>query len=155
MNIGFYLPLINQQVEAHRNIITNINLLCEHRPYDNIVVFNNYFQLIDANKKYYILSTNHAKYFRGILFLFDTQSAFLTQTFPGPDKQIIYINEAEWAQQHNAPFTLWHNIYMNSKFDTISSNPEIDKLMKICWKAPIATIANFDHKEVDNVIQRL
>lgn len=155
MNIGFYIPNINQQIEDHRYIIENINRLCEIRPYDNIVIFNNYFQFVDPNKKYYVLSANHAKYFRGLLFMFDIQSAFLTQTFPGPDKQIIYMQTPEWADKTNMPYTLWYNIFMSNKFDTISGNDHISKLIDICWKPSLAKIEKFDYKEINNVIQRL
>jgi hypothetical protein len=155
MNIGFYLPNINQQIEEHRYIVENINKLCELRPYDHIVIFNNYFQLMDSNKKYYILSANHAKYFRGILFLFDTQSAFLTQTFPGPDKQILYMQTPEWAERSNVPYMMWHNIYLNNKFETLAGNDDVAKLLDICWKPPLAKIDKFNYKEVNNVIQRI
>lgn len=155
MNIGFYIPNIHQQIEEHRYIIENINKLCEIRPYDNIVIFNNYFQLIDQNKKYYVLSANHAKYFTGLLFMFDIQSAFLTQTFPGPDKQIIYMQTPEWANKPNMPYTLWYNIFMSNKFDTISGNNDISNLISICWKPSLAQIEKFNYKEIDNVIQRL
>lgn len=155
MNIGFYLPAVNQQVEEHRYIIENVNNLCKIRPHDNIVLFNNYFQLIDANKKYYILSANHAKYFRGILFLFDTQSAFLTQTFPGPHKQVLYMQTPEWADRPNVPYMMWQSIYLSSKFDTIAGNRDMRKLLNICWKPALAMIEKFNYQEVNDVIQRI
>jgi hypothetical protein len=155
MNIGFYIPNVSTQIEEHKYIIDNINKLCQLRPYDNIVIFNNYFQLVDPKKKYYTLSINHAKYFKGILFLFDSRSAFLTQTFPGPDKQIIYLQTPEWSSQSAVPYMMWHNIYMNNKFETISGNIDIDQLIKTCWKTPLAQVDKFDYQGINDVIQRL
>lgn len=155
MNLGFFIPNITQQNPFHQTLIRAINELCILQPYDNIVVFNNYFNFIDPNKKYYILSTNHAKYFSGLLFSFDMQSVFMTQTFPGPKKQIIYLQEPEWANKTNMPYTLWYNIYMSDRFDIIAGNQDVYDLMSICWKPAIEHMSQFNAKELQNVIQQL
>jgi hypothetical protein len=154
MEIGFFLPnIVNDSY--HNNILENINNLCEIRPYDNIIVFNNYFHTIHDNKKYYVLSINHAKYFSGILFVFNTQDAFLTKTFPGPNKQIIYLDKPEWSMDQRMPFTVWHNIYMSNKFEIIASNKELYSLVDICWKKPLKQISNFNYKDIDNVLRSI
>lgn len=154
MDIGFFIPEINSDVVSH-DLIDNINKLCKIRPYDNIAIFNNYFNLIDHNKQYYTLSINHAKYFNGLLFLFRTEDAFLTQTFACPKKQILYLNEPEWLKSLEMPYTVWYNIYMSNNFEIISGNEHIHKLFEICWKPPIKQISNFHYKEIDNVIQSI
>lgn len=155
MNLGFFIPNVSQQNPFHRDVIKTINELCDLQPYANIVLFNNYFNFIDPNKKYYILSMNHAKYFSGLLFTFDMQSVFITQTFPAPKKQIIYLQKPEWAEKTNMPYTLWYNIYMNDKFDTIAGNQETYDLLSICWKPPINHMSQFNSKDLNNVIQQI
>ena len=87
MNIGFYLLDVDTQNQEHQTILNSINQLCSNRPYDNIVLFNNKFNALDVDHKYYILHISEAKYFKGILFVFDIKSAMLTKTFPAPKKQ--------------------------------------------------------------------
>lgn len=155
MNIGFYLLDIAQDNQVHTNILKSINKLCEARPYDNIVLFNNRFNTIDLDKKYYILHISEAKYFRGILFLFDLKSLTLSKTFPGPDKQVLFISKPDWSQNTKLPYSMWHNIYMQNNLELISTNDTIDNLCKICWKDPIAKIENYNHEGIDNVLQKL
>jgi hypothetical protein len=155
MNIGFYLLEINQNNKAQQNIIQSINNLCALRPQDNIVLFNNIFNTIDINQKYYILSINQAKYFDGILFLFDTESALLTKTFPGPRKQILHLDKPEWSYNPALPYTIWHNIYMDNKFELLAGSKEIYDLTQICWKNPLKVINNYNAEEFNDVIQQL
>lgn len=154
MDIGFYLPIISNNSTHHEKILDTINNLCELRPYDNIVIFNNYFHCVHDNKKYYVISSNHAKYFKGVLFIFSTQDALLTQTFPCPTQQILYLTQPEWAADHRLPYTLWHNIYMNEKFQLIA-NDDTYELVDICWKKPLKKITNFNYKDIDDVIRSI
>lgn len=155
MNIGFYLLEVNQNNSTQQAIIQNINRLCQLRPQDNIVVFNNIFNTVDMEQKYYLLSINHAKYFDGLLFIFDTESALLTKTFPSPRKQILYLDKPEWAANPALPYTIWYNIYMDNKFELLVGSQNMFDLTKICWKEPLAIINNYDAKELNNVIQQL
>lgn len=151
MNIGFFLPHVTNN-ETHVSIINTINNLATMSS-NNIVVFNNYFHYIDDHKKYYILSSNHAKYFQGLLFVFKTEDTFLTQTFPAPTKQILYLNTPEWSNNRNIPYTVWHNIYMNTRYEIIAGNQDVYDIFEICWKKPIAIAESFNTKDVENVIQ--
>lgn len=155
MNIGFYILDIHQNDEFQRNILDNINKLCANRPYDNIVLFNNNFNTVDIDQKYYILSINHAKYFKGLLFLFDTESALLTRTFPGPSKQILYMSKPEWFENCHLPFTMWYNLYMDNRFELLPASKDMEYFIDTCWKKPLKTIEHFNHEELNNVIQQL
>lgn len=155
MNIGFYLLDINNNDQKDKNILSMINDLCVLRPYDNVVLFNNQFNAIDIDHKYYILHISEAKYFKGLLFTFDIKSAMLTKTFPCPKKQILYVDKAEWSEKTDLPYSFWYNIYMNEDFELLSSDKKMHELCQICWKEPIATISDFSSKDIDNVIQRL
>jgi hypothetical protein len=152
MDIGFFLPNISSS-DFNNNLLSSINSLCKLRPKDNIVVFNNYFHTIHDDKRYYVLSANHAKYFSGILFIFSTQDAFLTQTFPSPKKQIIYLNSPEWAEDPRIPYTVWYNIYMNNRFEIIASSQDLYDIINICWKPPIKQITDFNYKDIDDVLR--
>jgi len=155
MNIGFYAVDISSDNPDDFKKIESLNKLCELRPYDNIVLFNNSFKYIDRQPKYYTVHISEAKYFKGVLFLFDTKSALLTLTFPAPTKQILFANDLQWQEDTRFPYSFWHNIYMNENIELISTNKKADDLCKICWKNPLAYIENYDHEEINNVLQKL
>lgn len=155
MNIGFYLLDITANNEKQDTILNSINQLCTDRPYDNIVLFNNQFAKIHNNKKYYTLHIQQAKYYDGLLFVFDTRSAMLTQTFPSPKKQILFISDAEWANNPALPYSFWENIYMKDNFEIITDNKDTYNLCDICWKKPIHLLSNISSQEFIHVINKL
>jgi hypothetical protein len=155
MNIGFYLLDVDVQNQKQTMILNSINALCTARPYDNIVLFNNRFNTIDVGHKYYTLHISEAKFFKGVLFVFDIKSALLTKTFPAPKKQILHISENIWSEKKDIPYKFWESIYMNDRFELIADNQDMFELCDICWKTPLATIQNFQPKDIENVIQKL
>jgi hypothetical protein len=155
MDIGFYLLDVVANNEKQEAIISSINKFCESRPYDNVVLFNNQFAKIDVNKKYYTLHIQQAKYFDGILFVFDTKSAMLTQTFPSPKKQILYISGPEWSANPSLPYAFWENIYMNNNLEIITDNKDAYSLCDICWKQPLHLLESINDKELINVINKI
>lgn len=155
MDIGFYLLDITADNDQQNKIIDSINGLCKKRPYDNIVLFNNQFARIDNNKKYYILHVQQAKYFNGVLFVFDTRSAMITQTFPAPKKQIMCINDPEWTRSTSLPYSFWHNIYMKSNVEIVANNQASYDICDICWKKPIHLMNEINYEEFDNVLSKL
>jgi len=155
MNIGFYLLDVHQSNEKHRQILNGINDLCEQRPYDNIVLFNNQFHASDPDHKYYILHISEAKYFKGLLFVFDIKSAMLTKTFPAPRKQILFLDKAEWSGKRDMPYSFWNGIYNNEDFELVSTNKDLETLCDICWKKPLDNIDTFNGESINNVLQKL
>jgi hypothetical protein len=155
MNIGFYLLDINSKNQQHAKILESINSLCKLRPYDNIVLFNSKYNNVDLDHKYYILHINQAKYFDGILFVFDIKSALLTRTFPCPKKQVLYLTSNDWSTNTKAPYVFWKDIFMNKDFELIVSNPKLYAEYNICWKTPIAIIDEYNPTDMHNVIQKL
>ena len=110
MNIGFYLLDVEQKNLKQQNILQAINELYEIRPHDNVILFNNRFLTVDPNQKYYTLHINEAKYFKGILFVFDIKSAMLTKSFAAPRKQLLLVDNPEWSEKKDIPYTFWKNI---------------------------------------------
>lgn len=139
----------------HRNILSAINGLCKIRPYDNIVLFNNQFNAIDIDAKYYMLHINQAKFFNGLLFVFGTKEALLTQTFPGPTKQIIYMNQPEWSSHIDMPYTFWSNIYLRPNIELLTDSLNTHDLLNICWKKPLPLIDSLTTENINYVIQSL
>jgi hypothetical protein len=155
MDIGFYLLDVVVNNEKQDAILSSINDLCKNRPYANIVLFNNQFARIDNDKKYYTLHIQQAKYFDGILFVFDTQSAMLTQTFPSPKKQILLLSEPEWSNDTSLPYSFWENIYMKDNIELITDDENTHQLCEICWKKPLHLLKTLNGEEISNVINKL
>lgn len=155
MNIGFYLLDISNNNQKHQQILKSINALCESRPFDNIILFNNQFNTVDLDHKYYILHINQAKYFKGILFVFDIKSAMLTRTFPAPNKQVLLVDTMEWTEKRDIPYKFWYDIYANNNFELIAENKDMFDLCELCWKKPVSVVMNFQPKDIENVLQKI
>lgn len=155
MDIGFYILDIETNNEHTNKIIAAINSLCKRLPYANIVLFNNQYNTIYKDDKFYVLHIQQAKYFNGILFVFDTKSALLTQTFPSPSKQILYMREPEWSKDTSLPYSIWNNIYLKNNFEVITDNKQTYDLFEICWKKPLNLISEINAEELENVISKI
>lgn len=154
MDIAFYITHADYSEQCN-NIIDTINGMCSEHPYDNIVLFNSQYNRIDTNKRFPIIHLSQAKYFRGILLVFDIKSAMITKTFPSPQKQLLYVNNVAWTEDNSVPALFWQSIYANGSMSTIAQNQKIYDLLEICWAKPINIIDKINHKELYDVINRL
>ena len=155
MNIGFYLLDVEQKNLKQQNILQAINELYEIRPHDNVILFNNRFLTVDPNQKYYTLHINEAKYFKGILFVFDIKSAMLTKSFAAPRKQLLLVDNPEWSEKKDIPYTFWKNIYDNENFELLTSNDSMAKLCENCWRKPLCNLKELNGEQLDEVLQKL
>lgn len=155
MNIGFLILDVNVQNQKHVKLLKSINELCKIRPYDNIVLFNNKFEFVDTDHKYYTLHMSQAKYFKGLLFIFDIRTAMITKTFDVPSKQLLFVDHPDWPEKTDIPYTFWKDIYMKDSLEIIAENQEVFDLCNLCWKEPVAQISNFEPKDINDVIQKL
>jgi len=151
VDIAFYLTHADHS-EKSNIIINTINDMCSNHPYDNIILFNSQYNRVDSDKKFPIIHLSQAKYFRGILLVFDIKSAMITKTFPSPRKQILYLDDMPWSSDHSIPALFWQSIYINPNIYTIAKNQEIYDLFEICWSKPIGTMNNINHKELYDAI---
>ena len=154
MNIGFYILDIDQQNQQAASYLEAINELCTLRPMDNIVVFSNVPNAIITNNKYYMLHISHAKFFKGVLFMFDTKSRLLTQTFKTPSKQIMYIDTIPWGKQNQQDhYRQWKGLFDTKDVEFIAKDETTSEILDICWKEPISVMPTVTAKEINNVIE--
>ena len=93
-DIGFYITDIKEN--NHNHLLDQINIYISNHPYDNVIVFNNSFEKLNLDNKFYILHLNEAKYFNGILFMFNPTDASICSTFPGPIKKVFFASDIYW-----------------------------------------------------------
>lgn len=154
MDLGFYI--IDCDNSAKNNfLIDMINNIISLKPYDNIILFNNRYNRIDQNKKFPILHTSQAKYFRGNLIYFDVKSATLAKTFPGPDKQIFCCDYPEWSQNRNTRSSLWKSIYEDQKLKVITYDEHVKNLIEICWNKKVYHISDFTARNLYDAIEKI
>lgn len=155
MDIGFYLLDIEATNKKHKTILESINSLCDLRPYDNIVLFNNKMNNVDLDHKYYVLHMSQAKYFKGYLFLFDMRSSMVTQQFPAPKKQIMFIDNNDWSSKTDIPYVFWEKTYLNDNFEFVANNKELYDIFDLCWKKPLSIINDYNHRGIDEILRKL
>jgi hypothetical protein len=152
MDIGFYISDVQHNNKDY--ILNAINEFIKDHPYDNVVVFNNVFNQISSNL-FYTLHLSHAKYFDGILFVFDIKDAAVTKDFPRPKKQILFVNEPYWQKNRNIRYKLWESIFMNPDTVLITNNKQNYDLCNICWKQPLMTVSSINKEVISDVIQKI
>lgn len=155
MDIGFYLLDIEATNKKHKTILESINSLCDLRPYDNIVLFNNKMNNVDLDHKYYVLHMSQAKYFKGYLFLFDMRSSMVTQQFPAPKKQIMFIDNNDWSSKADVPYVFWEKTYLNDNFEFVANNKELYDIFELCWKKPLSIINDYNYRGIDEILRKL
>lgn len=154
MNIGFYLLDIDQQNTEVSGYLESINELCVMRPQDNIVVFSNQPNAIILGNKYYMLHISHAKFFKGSLFIFDSKSRLLTQTFKTPSKQIMYVRDIPWGKAGQTDhYAQWKRLYEATDVEFIADSETTAEILNICWKKPIKVMPTVTAKEINDVIE--
>jgi hypothetical protein len=152
MDIGFYITNIdtyNMDI-----VLSSINDYITDHPYDNVVVFTNQMNRI-FNDKFYVLHLSHAKYFYGLLFLFNIKDASIAATFPGPKKQILFTNEIYWQKNKKVLYSFWKKILLNSNMEIVVNNQENFDIYNLCWKKPLDIMPTFDKKGIENVISKI
>jgi len=151
-NIGFYITDI--KTDNHNNLLDQINMYISENPYDNVVVFNNVFEKLNVNNKFYLLHINEAKYFNGILFIFNPTDASICLTFPGPIKKVFYTSDIYWNTSPYIPYVSWKNIFL-SDIEIVCSSDEHYNIYDTCWKRPILIDSDFTKETITNVLKTI
>ena len=155
MNIGFYILDIDQQNQQSASYLEAINELCTLRPMDNIVVFSNVPNAIITNNKYYMLHISHAKFFKGVIFMFDTKSRLLTQTFKTPSKQVMYMDTIPWGKENQRDnYRQWKGLFDSTDVDFIAKDEKTSEILDICWKKPLSVMPTVTAKDINDVIEK-
>lgn len=152
MDIGFYVTNIRG---SNKDLIINtINDYIIAHPYDNVVVFNDNYDAI-TNNNFYTLHISHAKYFKGLLLVFDINDIFLVRSFPSPSKKIFFATEPYWQNHKTTPYKMWSEVFDNSDIDIVVNNASLFDIYKICWKEPLCLMNNMNSQEIENVLQKI
>lgn len=149
--VGFYCPVINN-TELNQQIIQLLNTLSNKY---NTILFNSEYNKIDQDfRKFSVLHCNQAKYFYGILVMFDASSVVIANSFPAPFKKLFVASEIFWHNK-SQPATVLDYI-VSEDIDIITYNKSIYDLYDICFRSPIANMNNgLVSEEFNNVIDSL
>jgi len=152
MDIGFFLTGINQSKD--NQILKSIDEYVEEHPYDNVILFNDRFDKL-YNHKFYTLHLSLAKYYDGILFVFNVKDAQLTCSFPSPKHQFLLIDSIPWKANPNIRYSNWVKIFNDSRFSTIVTSEYLYDLFGLCWKEPALKIEDFNKETIKNAITKI
>jgi hypothetical protein len=157
MNVGFYILDIKQDNPNAIALLNVINDVCKLRPQDNIVVFSNTPDAIISGNKYYMLHVSQAKFFKGVLFLFDHKSRLLTQTFLTPKKQVMFMMDTPWGKENTTQelYSNWKTQYGSDNLEFVATNQEVYDLLDICYKEPVSLMSEVSPEEINNVIEKV
>jgi hypothetical protein len=99
-----------------------------------------------------ILHINHAKFFKGDLFLFDISGLILTKQFTNINKKLLYCNDMPWIKIRNNNYREWENLYCSNTIDFIVTNKYLYDIYSLSWKEPIGIMESFDYEKIQKLL---
>ncbi len=114
-----FIGVINEISTNHKDICT---------------VYTNQYGINNINKNFSIISTQYAKYAKGIMFCWDILSVDLAIQLPGPSKVIFYMTELYWMQNPNNHYKSWYNIFKCPKIHIIVDSEEYQDILRLSWQ---------------------
>jgi len=148
-DLGFLIPTL-QNDPVSNNILQTISSFINNRPFNQIVVFNSYCELIDS-KNIPILNINQAKFFYGNIITFNEEDLFFATKLINANKLFYYAINIPW-EKNRKPINYWKSLFMSDNIDIISSNQEIDDLYSIVWRKPVTMVENFDYDKLSEIL---
>jgi hypothetical protein len=149
-NIGFILIHIDNNA-YYDHIFKQIKKLIDSSPYSNICIFTSN---CDKTETYNIpiLHLAHAKFFNGVLWLFDIPGVLLSKNFCNTQNKILYANDMPWTKEKNNSFLEWKNIYSN-ELDFVVTDQYLYDIYNICWKKPLSTMEEFNYEKIQLILR--
>lgn len=148
---GFIINKLDDGPMSTR-IINNISSIIQHRPYDQICIFNSYNERI-SHSTVPIFHLNESKFFYGNLFIFDIASAIISQTYPNISKRYFYATNIPWERNTNGDYKEWSEIFHSSNIEIIAQNQYISDIYEICWKKPLLIAEDFSYEHIKSIME--
>lgn len=149
-DIGFVLLNIDNS-PIYDKIFSTIKEFIDNNPYSQIVVFNSQCNKLNTNN-IPILHLSHAKFFNGILFIFDAQSIIICKKFTNVYTKYFYAFDTPWNNS-NKEYGYWRNLIGDKDLNIITANDNLDNIYNICWKETCGVAKEFDYNELFKIIQ--
>jgi len=67
---------------------------------------------------------------------------------PLPTKKFFYVMDLEWLYMSDSNYDVLKQVYTHKDIHLIARSDNHARILKSCWKEPVATIENFDYREV-------
>lgn len=139
-----------QNCKAHDTILKNLSELSSNRPYDQIVVFNTYSEILD-NHSVPILHLSQAKFFHGNILALDLASLYLSTKFVNVSNIYFYGSFVPWVDQIKS-YSYWSNLFNNPKIQIIAKDQFLYDIYSIVWKNPILIAEDLKYETIKDII---
>ena len=87
------------------------------------------------------------------MFLFDIQSAMISQSYPNIHKRYLYATNMPWEHNLAGDYKEWKNVFDVDNLEIIAQNQHIADIYEICWKKPILVAEDFTYEQIKNVLE--
>lgn len=133
-------------------ILDTITTISKNKPYNQICLFNSSNEKITYHNVP-ILHFNQSKFFYGNLFLFDIQSAILSNSYPNLHKRYFYATNIPWEKNISGDYREWKEIFESDNLEVIAANQHIADIYEICWKKPVAVAEEFTYEHIKPILE--
>lgn len=139
-----------QNCEAHDTILKNLCELSKNRPFDQIVVFNSYSEILD-NHLIPILHLSQSKFFHGNILALDLASLQLATKLINAQRIFFYASFIPWAE-NTQPYSYWSKLFNNPKIEIIAKNNFLYDIYSIIWKTPLLITEDLRYETIKDII---
>lgn len=149
-DIGFVLLNIDNS-PIYDTILTTIKKFVDNNPYSQIVIFNSQCNKLNTYN-IPILHLSHAKFFDGVLFVFDMQSIIICKKFTNATKKYFYASNVPWYSS-NKHYGYWKNLLDDQNLEIVVSDTSLYNIYNICWKETCGIAKEFNYDELCQIIE--
>lgn len=128
-----------------------MNKLKNLEEYWDIVVFYVDYGKIIQDPHFAFMDAVNLYRFNGPVIATDLKTASMILDLPKTTRQLLYMWDLEWTNDNHQLNDLL-DIYMNPKLELIARSEDHAKIIKNCWKEPVATIEDFDYEKITELL---
>lgn len=131
------------------NEINKMNSFKEH--IDTIVFYHRYDRLLQS-PHFAMLQEQQAWGYDAAVISTDLITTARLINCPRPNRKLFYIWNLEWLYASHYYNTL-ADVYLHPDIELIARNKHHERIISSCWKKPVATIEDFNHEQIIELIK--
>lgn len=147
-NIGFLIPNLehNPFQDKIMDLAININ---KRNTLNETLIFSSSCTRSDIGQ-IPVMHIINAKFFDGILFVFDLPSILISQSFYNLQKKYFYTFQTVWSP--DSKYNIVSSLIKDDSLEIITSDDHLYNIYDMCWKKPLSTVEITNYEKLLSII---
>lgn len=121
----------------------------------DVILFNGTQETLPTIARFALMQQCEAWDLAAPVMATSLNTAQMLLKMPCPTRKYFYVYNLEWIYlQNTPPYSALQSVYQNDDIELIARSDSHYDVLKRCWKEPIATIEDFDYKQLAQILQR-